>query len=134
MSERRPFHRPQPRRWWAQKPYRAYTVRELSGVAVAVYGAILLAGLVCLWRGPDAYAVYLRILASDGAFAVHAVLLAAVLWHVVTWFEILPKTMPKLILRGHPLPQRLLTAAALLVALVCSAALLVVVVVMGAMS
>jgi fumarate reductase subunit C len=134
MSERRPFHRPQPRRWWAHKPYRAYTVRELSGVAVAVYGAILLAGLICLWRGPDAYAVYRRILASDGSFAVHVVLLAALLWHVVTWFEILPKTMPKLILRGQPLPQRLVTAAALLIALACSAALLVVVVAMGALS
>ena len=134
MSERRPFHRPQPRRWWAQKPYRAYTIRELSGVAVAVYGAILLAGLVCLWRGPDAYALYRRILASEASLAVHAVLLAAVLWHVVTWFEILPKTMPKLILRGQPLPQRLVSAVALLAALACSAALLVVVVAIGAMS
>jgi fumarate reductase subunit C len=134
MSERRPFHRPQPRHWWAHKPYRAYTIRELSGVAVAVYGAILLAGLVCLWRGPDAYALYRRILASDGSLAVHAVLLAAVLWHVVTWFEILPKTMPKLILRGRPLSQRGVSVAALLVALACSAALLVVVVVLGAMS
>jgi fumarate reductase subunit C len=134
MSERRPFHRPQPRRWWAQKPYRAYTIRELSGVAVAAYGAILLAGLVCLWRGPDAYALYRRILASEASLAVHAVLLAAVLWHVVTWFEILPKTMPKLILRGQPLPQRLVSAVALLAALACSAALLVVVVAIGAMS
>jgi fumarate reductase subunit C len=134
MSERRPFHRPQPRHWWAHKPYRAYTVRELSGVAVAVYGAILLVGLFCLWRGPDAYAVYRRILASDWSFVVHAVLLAAVLWHVVTWFEILPKTMPKLILRGRQLPQRQVTTMALLVALVCSAALLVVVVAIGAMS
>jgi fumarate reductase subunit C len=134
MSERRPFHRLQPRHWWAHKPYRAYTVRELSGVAVAVYGAILLVGLFCLWRGPEAYAVYRRILASDWSFVVHGVLLAAVLWHVVTWFEILPKTMPKLILRGRQLSQRQVTAMGLLVALVCSAALLVVVVAIGTMS
>ena len=134
MSERHPFHRPQPRHWWAHKPYLAYTVRELSGVAVAVYGAILLAGLICLWRGPEAYAVYRRILSSDAAFAVHLVLLAAMLWHVLTWFQILPKTMPKLILRGRPVPQRQVTAIALLVAMVCSAALLVVVVAIGATS
>lgn len=129
MSEQRPFHRPQPHHWWAHEPYLAYTVRELSGVAVAVYGAILLAGLICLWRGPEAYAVYRLVLSSDAAFAVHLVLLAAMLWHVLTWFQILPKTMPKLILRGRPVPQRQVTAIALLVAMVCSAALLVVVVV-----
>ncbi len=134
MSERRPFHRPQPRRWWAQKPYRAYTLRELSGVAVAAYGAILLAGLFCVWRGPDAYAAYRRILASDWSFGLHLVLLAAVLWHVVTWFQILPKTMPKLIVRGRQLPPRQMTAIALLVALFCSAALLAVVVAIGGLS
>jgi fumarate reductase subunit C len=53
---------------------------------------------------------------------------------VVTWFEILPKTMPKLILRGRQLPQRQVTAMGPLVALVCSAALLVVVVAIGAIS
>jgi fumarate reductase subunit C len=134
MSERRPFHRPQPRYWWAHKPYLSYTVRELSGVAVAAYGVILLVGLVCLWRGPDAYAVYRQILGSDWSFLVHLFLLVAVLWHAVTWFQILPKTMPKLILRGRQLPQRQLTAIALLAAVVCSAALLAVVVVIGAKS
>ena len=133
MSERRPFIRPQPRYWWAHKPYLSYTVRELSGVAVAAYGAILVAGLICLWRGPDAYAVYRQILASDWSFLVHLILLAAVLWHVVTWFQILPKTMPKLILRGRQIPQRQVTAMALLFAAVCSTALLIVVVAIGAM-
>ena len=134
MSERRPFHRPQPPRWWAHKPYLAYTLRELSGVAVALYGAILLAGLICLWRGPEAYAVYLRILRSDASLVVHLVLLAGMLWHVLTWFQILPKTMPKLIVRGRQVPPRQVTAIALLVAVVCSAALLVVVVAIGAKS
>jgi fumarate reductase subunit C len=132
MSERRPFHRPQPRHWWAHKPYLAYTVRELSGVAVAAYGAILLAGLICLWRGPDAYAAYRKFLASDASLLLHLVLLVAVLWHVVTWFQILPKTMPKLILRGRQIPQRQVTAIALLAAALCSAGLLVVVVAIGA--
>jgi fumarate reductase subunit C len=132
MSERRPFHRSQPSRWWAHKPYLAYTLRELSGVAVALYGAILLAGLICLWRGPEAYAIYLRLLRSEASLVVHLVLLAGMLWHVLTWFQILPKTMPKLIVRGRQVPQRQVTAIALLVAVVCSAALLVVVVAIGA--
>jgi len=134
MSERRPFHRPQPRYWWAHKPYLAYTLRELSGVAVALYGAILLAGLVCLWRGPAAFGAYRQALASNWSLLVHLVLLAVVLWHVVSWFQILPKTMPKLILRGRVVPPRQVTASGLLFALVCSAGLLFVVIVIGALS
>jgi fumarate reductase subunit C len=134
MSERRPFHRPQPRNWWAQKRYLAYTVRELSGVAVAIYGAVLLAGLICLWRGPEAYAAYQRFLGSSFSFVLHLALLAVVLWHVLTWFQILPKTMPKLILRGQQLPQPLMTRIALRAAAVCSVGLLIVAVVIGALS
>jgi fumarate reductase subunit C len=134
MSERRPFHRPQPRYWWAHRPYLAYTLRELTGVAVALYGAILLAGLVCLWRGPEAFEVYRKILASNGSLLVHLVLLAAVLWHVITWFQILPKTMPKLILGGRLVPPRRVTAIALVLAFFCSTGLLVVVIAIGALS
>jgi fumarate reductase subunit C len=134
MSERRPFHRPQPRYWWAHRPYLAYTLRELTGVAVALYGAILLAGLVCLWRGLQAFDVYRQVLASGWSLLVHLVLLAAMLWHVVTWFQILPKTMPKLILGGQLVPPRRVTAMALLLAFFCSTGLLVVVIAIGALS
>ena len=134
MSERRPFHRPRPSRWWARKPYRAYTIRELCGVAVALYGAILLAGLMCLWRGPEAYAAYRRALASPWSLLIHLLLLAAVTWHVVTWFQILPKTMPKLVLQGRLVSQRLLTNATLAFAGACSAALVAGAIVLGAWS
>ncbi len=54
MSERRPYRRPMdPKWWWAPGPYRAYTLRELTGVAVALYGAVLFFGLVSLAGGPD---------------------------------------------------------------------------------
>jgi fumarate reductase subunit C len=134
MSERRPFHRPQPRYWWAHKPYLAYTLRELTGVAVALYGAILLAGLVCLWRGAEAFDAYRKILASEWSLLVHLVLLAAVIWHVITWFQILPKTMPKLILGGRMVPPRRVTAVALVLAFFCSTGLLVVAIVIGTLS
>jgi succinate dehydrogenase subunit C len=134
MSERRPFIRAQARHWWAHKPYLAYTIRELSGVAVALYGAILLAGLICLWRGPEAYAVYRQVLASPWSLLVHLLLLAAMLWHVVTWFRILPKTLPKLVLHGRLVSQQRITAVALLLACVCSATLLVAAVILGAWS
>ena len=89
---------------------------------------------LCLWRGPDAFNVYRKILASPESVLVHLVLLVAVLWHVVTWFRILPKTMPKLILRGQLVPPRRVTAIALLLAFVCSAGLLAVCIVIGVLS
>jgi len=134
MSERRPYHRVQPRNWWARKPYLAYTLRELTGVAVALYGAILLAGIVCLWRGPAAFDAYRRVAAGDAALLVHLLLLAAVLWHVVTWFRILPKTMPKLILGGRLIPPATVTAVALVFAAACSAGLVIAVILIGALS
>lgn len=132
MSERRPYHRPQPRNWWARPPYRAYTIRELCGVALAAYAAILLAGLVCLVRGPEAFDAYRAFLASPLSLLIHLALLATTLWHVWTWFQILPKTMPRLVLGGKLVPQALMTNAATLLAVVCSAGLVMVVVIAGA--
>jgi fumarate reductase subunit C len=134
MSERRPFRRAQPNDWWARPPYLAYTVRELTGVGIALYAAILFAGLVALWRGPEAFVVYAQWLASPASLLLHLLLLVVMLWHVVTWFQILPKTMPKLILHGRLVEQRTITAAALAVGLACSVLLLIVAVIAGVWS
>jgi fumarate reductase subunit C len=134
MSERRPFHRAQPRYWWIHKPYLAYTIRELTGVAVALYGGILLAGLICLWRGPDSFAAYRGWLTGAGSSLLHVLLLAAMLWHVITWFQTMPKTMPKLIVRGRVVPRPQVIAVGLVLAAVCSVALLAGVVMVGALS
>ena len=131
MSERRPYLRPQPRTWWAHPPYRAYTIRELCGVALAIYAAILLAGLVCLVRGPEAFESYRAFLASPLSLVIHLALLVTTLWHMVTWFRILPKTMPKLVWRGRLVPQALMTNVATLLAVVCSIGLLAMAVVVG---
>lgn len=125
MNERKPYIRPQRRFWWARWPYRAYTLRELSGVCVALYGGLLLAGITALWLGPKPYAAFLAWLASPGSAALHLFLLAAMLLHCVTWFQTLPKTMPRLILRGRLVPQKLLTSAAILAAAACSAGLVI---------
>ena len=113
MSEKRPFTRPIAPDWWAHPPYRAYTVRELSGVAVAVYGAVLFVGLISLWRGPDSYDAFLRFLKSPVSILLNLVLLAAALYHVLTWFQILPKTLPKLIVDGKQVPQARITTLVL---------------------
>lgn len=131
MSERHPYLRAQPRYWWAHRPYRAYTIRELCGVALALYAAILLVGLVCLARGPESFEAYRQFLASPGSLSIHLLLLAAMLWHAWTWFQILPKTLPRLVWRGKLVPQTALTGTALLLALVCSIALVLAVILAG---
>jgi fumarate reductase subunit C len=134
MSERRPYLRAQDPYWWARKRYLGYTVRELTGVAVALYGAILLAGLICLCRGKDAFDAYQRLLSGDASLLVHVLLLVAVVWHVMTWFQTMPKTMPKLIVGGRQVPQQRMTVIGVALAAFCSAALLAAVVIAGALS
>src|SRR5947207_740914 len=75
-----------------------------------------------------------HLLASPASLLVHLLLLAAVLWHVVTWFRILPKTLPKLVLRDRLVSQRLISTVALLLAFVCSATLVVAAMILGAWS
>ena len=124
MSERRPYRRPMQPHWWANPPYRAYTLRELSGVAVAIYGAVLFAGLISLARGPESFDAYLGFLRSPLSLLLHVLLLAAVLFHVVTWFQTLPKTMPKVIVDGKQVPPQTITQIATLAAGACSLILL----------
>jgi fumarate reductase subunit C len=113
MSGRRPYVRPTDRFWWAHAPYLAYTLREVTGVAIAGYGLVLLAGIICLARGEAAYKGWLDFLASPWSLALHVVFLAAMVLHVLTWFQIMPKTMPRLVIHDQAVPQRLLTALGL---------------------
>jgi fumarate reductase subunit C len=62
---------------------------------------------------------------------VHLLLLVAVVWHVVTWFQTMPKTMPKLIVGGRQVPQQRMTVIGVALAALCSAALLAAVVMVG---
>jgi fumarate reductase subunit C len=113
MSGRRPYVRPIDPRWWAHPPYIAYTLREATGVAVAVYALVLLAGVIALARSEAAYNAWLGFLASPWSLALHLVLLAAMALHVLTWFRIMPKTMPRVVIRGEAVPQRLITVVGL---------------------
>lgn len=125
MNERKPYIRPQRPYWWARWPYRGYTLRELSGVGVALYGGVLMAGLIALWLGPKPYGAFLVWLAGPTSAALHLMFLAAMLLHCVTWFQTLPKTMPRLVMRGRLVPPKLLTLVSILAALICSAGLVI---------
>jgi fumarate reductase subunit C len=56
----------------------------------------------------------------------HAVILVAMLFHVWTWFAIMPKTMPRIIVGGRYVKPWIITAAGVAVATLASLALLAV--------
>ncbi len=116
MSSPRPYVRPAATLWWARPPYLAYTLREATGVAVAGYALVLLAGLVSLASGAGAYDAWLDFLKSPWSLALHLLFLIGMIAHVWTWFQIMPKTMPRLIIGGRVVPQDRITAAGLAVA------------------
>lgn len=121
---RRPYVRPIDSMWWAKPPYLAYTLREATGIFIAAYALVLLAGVICLAFGENAYNAWLGFLASPWSLALHAVILVAMLFHVWTWFAIMPKTMPRIIVGGRYVKPWIITAAGVAVAALASLALL----------
>jgi fumarate reductase subunit C len=120
MATRRPYVRPMQPGWWRRNPYLLrYMAREMTAPFVALYALVLLAGLVCLALGPFAWAGYLAWLQSPFALAMHALLAAIFAYHTFTWFAIMPKTMPPLIVNGRKVDAGSITAAGLIVATLC---------------
>jgi fumarate reductase subunit C len=83
-----------------------------TGLAVAGYVLVLLAGIMCLAHGEFAYTAWLHFLATPGSLALHLVFLVAMMLHVLTWFQIMPKTMPRVVIHDQAVPHKLPWASA----------------------
>ena len=126
MAYLRTYERPV-RGWWRHNPfYRRYMLRETTALFVAAYALVLLVGLVCLARGPVAWNAWRAALATPPALAFHVLALAAFIYHAWTWFEVMPKTMPFVTVRGRRLSDRAIVGAGVAAAVVASIALYVV--------
>ena len=126
MNPRRGFIRPM-HGWWRRNPsYKRYLVREATSVFVGAYALVVLWGLVRLAQGEASFEAWLAVLRSPLSIALHAALLAAFVVHTVTWFVIMPKTMPPVVVLGHRLAASTVTAAGIGAAATLSAALLLV--------
>ena len=98
------------RGWWRRNPFFIrYMVREATAVAVAVYAIVLTTGVVRLAQGEAAWNGWLEALRSPWSLLVHLVLLVAMIVHAKSWFEIMPKTMPMIFIRGRRLPAATIT-------------------------
>ena len=124
MAARRSYVRPMQPGWWRRNPFLVrYMAREMTAPFVALYALILLAGIVCLASGRDAWVAYVEALRSPIALVLHVLLGAVLAYHTYTWFEIMPKTMPPIVLGGRKVEAASITAAGLMAATICMIAL-----------
>lgn len=113
------WRRPMAGWWWRHPVYLRYMLREASALCIAAYALLLLAGLVCLQRGEAAYNGWRALLDTPGSIGLHGLALVFMGYHAITWFQVMPKTMPRL-----PVPARWVTRGGMALSGAMSMALL----------
>jgi fumarate reductase subunit C len=96
--------------WWRRNPFfMRYMIREATALAVAAYAVVLAVGVLRLAQGEGAWQGWLQALRSPLSIALHLLLLAALVSHAKSWFEIMPKTLPFIVVRGQRLQASTIT-------------------------
>ena len=125
MATRRTYLRPMGG-WWRRDPFFIrYMAREATAVFVVIYALLLLAGVVRLAQGEASFDRWVTFLRSPASIVLHAALLAAFVYHTITWFAIMPKTMPPIAVAGHKLAPAAITGLGLAASVILSAAVFV---------
>ncbi|OFZ85937.1 MAG: fumarate reductase [Betaproteobacteria bacterium RBG_16_64_18] len=115
--------------WWKRDPYyMRYMAMEATSVLVAAYAVILLVGLARLSQGEAAYNGWLEALKSGPSIALHAVILVVFLYHLWSWFKVMPKTMPMIFVDGKKLPPETITYTGVTLAVVVNVIVLIILV------
>jgi fumarate reductase subunit C len=93
--------------WWRRDPFFVrYMIREITAFAVLAYSIVLMCGVLRLSQGEAAFNGWLAALHSPGSILFHVLLLIAMAVHAHSWFDIMPKTMPLLFVRGERVAAR----------------------------
>ena len=80
--------------WWLEKLcYTKFITRELTSLFVAYSALVLLVQTWAAGRGAEAYDRFLEWLARPAVVVLHALVLAAVLMHTITWLNLTPKAL-----------------------------------------
>jgi fumarate reductase subunit C len=107
--------------WWLERrSYLLFILRELSSVFVAWTALLILMIVAALGDGADAYRQLLARLSGPGWLALHALALAFLVLHSVTWFRLAPQAMV-VRARGRRIPGALVAGAHFAAWLVVSA-------------
>jgi fumarate reductase subunit C len=110
--------------WWKRDPFFVkYMAREATAFFVVVYAAILLVTLVRLAEGEASFDRWMATLRSPASILLHMMLLGVFLYHTLSWFQIMPKTMAPVVVGGRKVPACAITAAGLAASVVASAVL-----------
>ena len=111
--------------WWRRDPFFVrYMVREVTALAVLAYAIVLTVGVVRLAQSEAAWNGWLQALRSPGSLLLHAVLLVAMFVHAKSWFEIMPQTMPMMVIGGRRVSAVVITRSGWAAAIVASIVLL----------
>ncbi len=112
-SGRRPYMRPMQGWWRRDNFYIEYMLHEATAVFVAAYALVLLVALVSLAQGEAAWNAWLAALRSPWFVAFHVIVLVAISYHAWTWFQIMPRTLPPIVLKGKRLSAAAITRSGL---------------------
>jgi fumarate reductase subunit C len=118
--------------WWRRDPFfLRYMAREATSIFVVAYALILLAGLIRLSQGEEAFGDWLDGLASPASVAFHVLLFAVFAYHTWSWFRIMPKTMPPVLVAGRRLSACAITGIGVGAAIAVSIAFFIAMVVLA---
>ena len=96
--------------WWLEKfSYAKFITRELTSLAVGYTAVLLMLQLGVLSRGQATYQRFLELLGSTPLMIFHGVVLASLLFHSITWFNLAPKALV-LRLGGWRIPDAIVLA------------------------
>jgi fumarate reductase subunit C len=127
MNARKPYIRPM-NGWWRRDPFFVeYMVHEGTAFFVLAYALELLAGVLCLASGEATWNAYLAFSGSAVMMLINFAILLMMLYHCYTWFKIMPRTLPPLIISGQRLGAAVITTTGIIVAVLASSLLLAVV-------
>ena len=119
-GQRRPYKRSMDG-WWRRDPwFGRYMIRELTALIVAFYAVVLLVGVVRLAQGEAAFSLWLTGMKSPASIVGHIALLIGFIYHTWSWFEIMPKTMPPVVIGGKKLPPAAIIGAGLVAAVIAT--------------
>jgi fumarate reductase subunit C len=114
---RKPYVRPMAG-WWRRDPFFVrYMWREATALGVLAYAIVLMVGVWRLSQGPAAFEGWLQALRSGPSIVFHLLLLASMIYHTYSWFEIMPKTMPMMFVGGERVAAATITRVGLIAAI-----------------
>jgi fumarate reductase subunit C len=127
MSARKPYIRPITG-WWRRDPFFVeYMVHEGTAFFVLAYALELLAGVLCLASGESTWNAYRAFSGSAVMLLINFAILLMMFYHGYTWFKIMPRTLPPIIISGQRINAYVIKIAGIVVAVLASSLLLAVI-------